>query len=323
MTLGKVFINYRHDDSGGDARHIYDRLRQHFPGRVFLDAGVLRPGEDFEKAIRAELRDCAAFLVVIGKRWLEPEPGSTRRRLDDPRDLLRIEIATALARPKLPLIPVVVADAHMPKEEELPEDLRALHRHHAITFADADWDYNLEKLVQALQAALGTSAEALPTVDVRPPAAPAPAAPPAAALAPAPPARERSVVGLVAVVALVAMSGLVAVAVCIGALDELGSRAPVVPPALHGMWHYSDAAANVGGLVLGADSSFQITASNAILVAGRWGVEPGSGAMMLDGSNLGGILVRCRLAPQDPRFLTFMGPCQSAAGQLTIATVRR
>ena len=54
------------------------------------------------------------------------------RRLDDPEDYVRIEIRTALTRPKvIPVVPVLIGRASMPPMAELPDDLKKLGRHDA------------------------------------------------------------------------------------------------------------------------------------------------------------------------------------------------
>jgi len=51
MSLGKIFLNYRRDDSEGYVGRLYDHLTDRFPGRVFRDVTGLRPGEDFVSAL--------------------------------------------------------------------------------------------------------------------------------------------------------------------------------------------------------------------------------------------------------------------------------
>jgi len=39
---------------------------------------------------------CDVLLVIIGKKWLTCADASGNRRLDDPKDFIRLETATAL-----------------------------------------------------------------------------------------------------------------------------------------------------------------------------------------------------------------------------------
>jgi hypothetical protein len=64
-------------------------------------------------------------MVVIGKQWLRTADAAGRRRLDNPKDIVRLEIATALKR-GIAVVPLLVDDVDMPRAEELPRPLRGL-----------------------------------------------------------------------------------------------------------------------------------------------------------------------------------------------------
>ena len=123
MSLGKIFLNYRRDDSEGYVGRLYDHLTDRFPGRVFRDVTGLRPGEDFVSALDREGVSCQVLLAVIGRRWVSSTDSKGRRRLEDPADILRSEIVHALQRNVL-VVPVLVGGATMPDAEDLPADLR-------------------------------------------------------------------------------------------------------------------------------------------------------------------------------------------------------
>ena len=121
-----IFISYRREDSSGHAGRLFDGIRDRFGDEsVFMDVTDIRPGDDFVTALDAALALCGVVLVVIGPQWLMCTDASGRRRLDDPGDHLRIEIAHAL-HGKARVIPVLVRGARMPAEHELPDDLKAL-----------------------------------------------------------------------------------------------------------------------------------------------------------------------------------------------------
>ena len=65
------------------------------------------------------------LIAVIGKGWLISCDQEGQRRLDNPEDFVRIEIATALKR-DIRVIPVLVDGASMPRSRDLPDDLKAL-----------------------------------------------------------------------------------------------------------------------------------------------------------------------------------------------------
>jgi len=148
--MGKIFINYRREDSRGEARGIFDRLNTRFPGQVFMDVSALEPGMDFVQAIDDEIGACDACVVVIGKDWLGITNASGQRRLDDIQDFVRLEIATALKR-GIAVVPALVGGATMPTAADLPADLQALTRRNALYLTDQGWDDDVNRLVRALE----------------------------------------------------------------------------------------------------------------------------------------------------------------------------
>src|SRR3954470_24665047 len=119
MKPGKIFINYRREDSRADAGRLYDRLHDRYPSRIFRDVGSLEHGIECREAIDKVLSDSDACIVVIGKNWLNMTDTSGKRRLDDPKDTVRQELQTALTS-GMRVFPILVGGAKMPAEEELP-----------------------------------------------------------------------------------------------------------------------------------------------------------------------------------------------------------
>lgn len=76
-------------------------------------------------ALREGVAKCDVLLALIGPSWLNVRDEEGNRRLDNPTDLLRIEIATALQR-DIPVIPILLDGARMPKSDQLPKDLEEL-----------------------------------------------------------------------------------------------------------------------------------------------------------------------------------------------------
>jgi len=91
---GKIFINYRRDDSIGTAGRLHDRLAQTF-GRnnLFMDVDHVPAGVDFVEYLHSQVAACDVFLAIIGPDWLDAKDDSGRRRFDNPDDFVTIEIA--------------------------------------------------------------------------------------------------------------------------------------------------------------------------------------------------------------------------------------
>ena len=95
---------------------------------------------------------CSVLLAVIGRGWLDSAAESAKRRLDDPRDHLRIEIETALRR-DIPVIPVLVQGGPMPAEEDLPSSLRSLsYRYGASVRPDPDFHPDMDRVIKGIEA---------------------------------------------------------------------------------------------------------------------------------------------------------------------------
>lgn len=136
--MSKVFVSYRRDDSAGFAGRLTDALERRFGvDSVFRDVDDIAAGADFGVVIEQALQQVQAVLVVIGPRWLDARD-MRGRRLDDPGDYVRREIALALASGK-PVIPVLVGGATMPVAEALPPTLRGLANRNALSLGDAGW----------------------------------------------------------------------------------------------------------------------------------------------------------------------------------------
>src|SRR5262245_25231725 len=153
-----IFISYRRDDSSGHAGRLFDRLAQRFgPDSVFMDVTDIAPGEDFTRVIEDSVGSAELLVALIGPQWLSAADGAGARRLDDPADFVRREIAAGLHRDTV-VIPVLVRGARMPREDQLPDELRPLARRQAVELSDNRWESDLAEFERALDKRLGKPA---------------------------------------------------------------------------------------------------------------------------------------------------------------------
>ncbi|MCL4875426.1 MAG: TIR domain-containing protein [Anaerolineae bacterium] len=150
--MPRIFISYRHADSRQVAGRIYDRLVRAFGKKnVFKDIENIPPGADFRDVIVREVSQCDVVLVIIGKNWLNVTDEHGQRRLDNPRDFVRIEIETALARVGTTVIPVRVEGAGMPGTADLPDSLRDLSFiSAAVVQDDPNFHHDVDRLIKAI-----------------------------------------------------------------------------------------------------------------------------------------------------------------------------
>jgi hypothetical protein len=125
--MSGIFVSYRRDDSRDIAGRLVDRLRQEYADeQLFLDIDAIPVGTNFETVLADRLRVCDVLLAVIGPQWVNAKDASGKRRLDEPADYVRREIASALKRNDVRVIPLLVSNATMPRGEDLPDDLKPL-----------------------------------------------------------------------------------------------------------------------------------------------------------------------------------------------------
>jgi hypothetical protein len=146
-----IFISYRRDDTEGQAGHLFNDLARSFgKDAVFMDVAAIEPGRDFRRVIDDHVASCGVLLTLLGRGWLNATNETGQRRLDDPMDFVRLETAAALKR-DIPVVPVLVHGAKMPRADELPDDLKELAFRNSVELTHARWDSDMEVLIKALR----------------------------------------------------------------------------------------------------------------------------------------------------------------------------
>ena len=145
-----IFISYRREDSQHAAGRLVDRLTQSFGrDRIFMDVDAIEPGLDFLDVINAKVAESFVFLVVIGPGWANAAGADGRRRLDNPDDLVRLEIEAGL-RQSNRIVPVLVDGAPMPSSAELPPSLHGLVRRQSVRLTHDAFGTDAERLIATL-----------------------------------------------------------------------------------------------------------------------------------------------------------------------------
>lgn len=187
-----IFISYRRDDTEGQAGRLFQDLSDAFGAdMVFMDVTAIEPGIDFRKAIEKNTASCGVLLALIGRNWLSAADEAGTRRLDNPNDFVRLETVSALRR-DIPVVPVLVHGARMPRADELPDDLKDLAFRNGVEITHARWESDVQVLIKALRPHVERAARSGDGADapISPPQAlvsPTPQAAPAPAPAPTPP----------------------------------------------------------------------------------------------------------------------------------------
>ena len=114
-----------------------------------MDIDSIPFGLDFRKQVQDALMRNDVVLAIIGPKWL----GRTRAgsaRINETTDPVRIEIEAALAR-GIPVVPVLVGRANMPREADLPESLKQLSYLNAAEVSSGrDFNQQMERLRRSI-----------------------------------------------------------------------------------------------------------------------------------------------------------------------------
>ena len=148
----RIFISYRRDDTAPYAGWLHELLAQRFgKPSVFKDVTTVRPGMDFSKAITEAVASSDVLIVLIGPDWERAVDAQGRRRLEDPKDWVRVEIEAALDK-NLLVIPALLRGVRMPSADSLPPGLRRLTHMQAVEIDYSNFEEDVRRLVYAIEA---------------------------------------------------------------------------------------------------------------------------------------------------------------------------
>ena len=161
---GKIFISYRRDDSRYQARMIYEAFLRRMPREnVFMDIDTIPLGVNFVKVLEGWVEQCEVLLVLMGEDWANStDPKTGKRRLDNPKDFVRVEIRGALTR-DIPVVPVVLDGAEIPDEAQLPDDIKGLLSRNAEFVEYRNFDADVQRLLKKLGVGSSAKQTAAPT----------------------------------------------------------------------------------------------------------------------------------------------------------------
>src|SRR4029077_10147581 len=133
------------------ARMIYNAFRAVLPrNNVFMDVDSIPLGADFVETLEGWVEKCEILLALIGPGWADAiDPKTSRKRLQNDYDFVRVEIREALKR-GIPVVPVLLDGTPMPDPEHLPDDLKRLVRRQAEFVEFRSFDADVERLIKKL-----------------------------------------------------------------------------------------------------------------------------------------------------------------------------
>jgi hypothetical protein len=148
---GKIFINYRRKLNLVEAQLLQKVLQRHFgKARVFVGISGLEGGEHWLHTLERQVDASAAMVSLIGEVWADVKDEKGARRLDNPHDFVRFEIARAFAR-KIPVLPLCLDRAEMPGGADLPPNLLELASRQAMPLRRESFDDDGDKIARRLR----------------------------------------------------------------------------------------------------------------------------------------------------------------------------
>lgn len=143
-TGGMIFFSYRRKDSPFASNEFYKILVKRFGEKqVFKDIDNLRPGALWIRDISSTIEASDLVLAVIGPQW------NAGRRLDKIDDPVRLEIEQALLK-DVPLIPVLLDDAPVPRRDRLPASVAPLFDRNAAMLRPNQWEHDADELFDVI-----------------------------------------------------------------------------------------------------------------------------------------------------------------------------
>ncbi|SDD10312.1 TIR domain-containing protein [Actinokineospora iranica] len=121
--MALVFINYRERDQAHLTQTLYAHLARRLGDeQVFVDSRSLPIGRRYPPEILSALARADMVLAVTGRDWETARDETGGRRLDNPGDWVRREIADSLAR-GVPVVPGIDLDREPPATSARCDDV--------------------------------------------------------------------------------------------------------------------------------------------------------------------------------------------------------
>jgi hypothetical protein len=153
----KIFISYRREDAPASAHILFNYLATKHGPNVFLDVDRVPYGKDFKDVIATAIGKSSVLIAVMGKNWLGSKsrniifPWIARTRVWSKSDPVRFELEEA-RRQNVQIFPVLVENARMPRQGQLPDSLHFLITLNTFTIAPGkDMGRHVEEFINVVE----------------------------------------------------------------------------------------------------------------------------------------------------------------------------
>ena len=147
--MPKIVISYRRADSEAMTGRIMIAWLSTTAMNPFIGhLEAFRQAKTFGSHINEAIHGADVLIVIVGPKWRGPKRGSGSR-IKEATDPIRAELEAAMER-NIPVVPVLVNDAVMPKASDLPTDIKLLLHNAAIVDAGRDFRLHMDRLIRQM-----------------------------------------------------------------------------------------------------------------------------------------------------------------------------
>jgi hypothetical protein len=145
----QIFISYRRSSGAGYAGRLAQSLKKDF--KVFFDTSSIEYGKKFDEHIEEGLKSSTVVLAILDDRSVEEF-----KKRENQDDFVLFELETAYAN-KIPIIPILMNNAPMPTQEELPASLSFLPFLNAFGLRHERFTDDTEVLIREISETYGNN----------------------------------------------------------------------------------------------------------------------------------------------------------------------
>ncbi len=148
---GKIFINYRRKLNPSEAQLLQKSLQRHFgEDGVFLDVTGLEADDHWLHTLAAQVEASGAMVSLISEGWADVKDRNGHRRLDNPDDFVRFEIARAYQL-GIPVLAAQLNGAPMPSHKGLPPDIAQMSFKQGMLLRIESFDRDADEIAAKLK----------------------------------------------------------------------------------------------------------------------------------------------------------------------------
>jgi hypothetical protein len=156
MNQCNILVIFRQDDPPDRIGLLLSKFEKHFGSACLIlgadGAGPPETGGD-PTPLDAQTASCDVLVILIGPSWLTARDSIGECRLNNPHDLVRQQIKSALLA-GVRIIPVLLDDAEMPRAGTLPTDLKRFARRKPFRCQQEHWEGDCSLVVSKIENAL-------------------------------------------------------------------------------------------------------------------------------------------------------------------------